>query len=332
MKYFEKDMELDRYARKAISLIERGKKIVIPVDFKQKTQELDKEGDKNITFLVDRPKYESALAEVINALELLSQIDISCIPVKNMKNIVKLLLAICTDCNKKVQNLHDTMAIMAKYIHEFMTLGHKADTLDSYKLKLEGDIQKLILENSNLKGEVIRIQNIITSQMGIGPVNVNNNEKDAEIEHLKGKLNEMFERKEYYKKRTNDNQASLDNSLRATEEELEKSKQVNQQLLNDLTLSSDKLMEAEQEIRDKEETYRNYVEKTNDERNRMLEVYETASVESNNEITRLKIEILKKEEEALKARRFYNKRMREVDNQLTETKEKVIEQKKEIKI
>ena len=104
------------------------------------------------------------------------------------------------------------MAIMAKYIHEFMILGHKADTLDSYKLKLEGDIQKLILENSNLKGEVIRIQNIITSQMGIGPVNVNNNEKDAEIAHLKGKLNEMYERKEYYKKMTNDNQASLDNS------------------------------------------------------------------------------------------------------------------------
>ena len=174
---FEKDMELDRYARKAISVIERGKKIVIPEDFKQNTQEVEKKGEKNLTFLLDRPKYESALVEVIKALELLSQVDISCIPAKNLENIVKLLLALCTDCNKKVQNLHETMAMMAKYIEEFMTLGHKADTLDSYKLKLEGDIQKLILENSNLKGEVIRVQNIITGQMGIEPVNVNNNEK-----------------------------------------------------------------------------------------------------------------------------------------------------------
>ena len=142
------------------------------------------------------------------------------------------------------------MAIMGKYIQEFMILGYKADTLDSYKLKLEGDIQRLILENSDLKGEIIRIQNIITRHMGIEPASDNNNE--IEIENLKIKLKEMFERKEHYKRLVNDNQENLDNSLRVTGEEQEKLKQINQQLLDDLTLSADKLMEADQEVRNRE--------------------------------------------------------------------------------
>ena len=124
------------------------------------------------------------------------------------------------------------------------------------------------------------------------------------------------------------NQASFDNSLRVMEEEKEKSKQEKQQLLNDLTWTSDKLMEAEQEIRDREETHKNYVEKNIDESNKMLELYEADKMKNNNEISSLKDEIAKQEEEARKARKFYNKRMREVDCQLLETNRKVLEQKK----
>ena len=322
---FDKDMELDKYAKKAVLLIERGKKIVIPEEFSQKTEEIDREGQKHITFLVDRPRYESALAEVIKALELLSKIDLSCIPTKNLENIINILLAICTDCNSKIQSLHDTMAIMVRYIQEFMILGYKADTLDSYKLKLEGDIQRLIIENSDLKGEIIRIQNILTRQMGIEAGS--GNEKDIEIENLKFKLNEMYERKEFYKKMLNENQTNLDISTKAIEEEQTKLKQINQKLLDDLSFSADKLLEAGQEIRDKDEIYSKYVEKIDKERNRMQETYETISLENNNEITRLKIELSKKEE-AKKANRFNNKRMKEVDDELTEAKRKITVQNK----
>merc|ERR1711874_402898 len=102
-----------------------------------------------------------------------------------------------------------------RYIHEFMILGNKADTLDSYKLKL-GDIQKLIIENSDLKGEIIRIQNILTQQMGIEMGGVK--DKYKEIETLRTQLNEMCERKEFYKKVVNENQVNLDISSKAIEE------------------------------------------------------------------------------------------------------------------
>ena len=87
-------------------------------------------------------------------------------------------------------------------------------------------------------------------------------------------------------------------------------------------------MEAEQEIRDREETHKNYVEKNIDESNKMLELYEADKMKNNNEISSLKDEIAKQEEEARRARKFYNKRMSEVDCQLLETNRKVLEQKK----
>ena len=227
---FDTDMELDRYAKKAVLLIERGKKIVIPEEYRQKIDAIDREGPRHITFLVDRPRYETALAEVIKALELLAKVDLSCIPTKNLENIIKLLLAICSDCNSKVQSLHETIAIMESNIHELMILGNKADTLDSYKLKLEGEIQKMVKENSSLKGEIINIQNILTKQMGLELGS--GKDKDKEIEDLKVKLNEMYERKEYYKKVVNENQTALNNSSSVADEERVILSQVNQGLLN----------------------------------------------------------------------------------------------------
>ena len=99
---YEKDITLDEYARRAITMIEKVKNIIIPEDFRQDLQVTERAAVKNITFLVERPKYESAMAEVIKALELLSKIDLSYVPEKSMEKNVKLLLAICTDCNKHV--------------------------------------------------------------------------------------------------------------------------------------------------------------------------------------------------------------------------------------
>ena len=180
---------LERYKRKAIGLIERGKKIMTPMGMKQENLETEMDEIKNITFIVNRPQYDSALAEVIRALEILSQMDLGDIPLKNMENIVKLILAICTDCNTKVQSLHDTIAAMAEYIHELMILGYKIETLDTYKLGLEAEKQKLVVEISDLKSQIIRNQAYINKHIGVGPQT--ESELEGQVQHLKEKLKDM---------------------------------------------------------------------------------------------------------------------------------------------
>jgi len=272
----QKDI-LEKYNNKAINLIEKGKNIQPHFEMKRENLEKEVEEIRDITFIIDRPQYELALVEVIKALERLANMDLGNTPAKQMENIVKVILAICTDCHTKIQNLHDTMA---RYIHELLVLGYKLEITDGHSRKLEEEKQKLGSEVEDLKTQLIRTNEFMNKQITDGPKK--GSEMIKQILELEGKvktledgtvvldrkLREMWESKESHKMKELEGYTNLNDTLKKVNEEREKYNEerekdtvIKQNLLDEAILLTNRLVIAEAEIKEKDEKYDEVMEK-----------------------------------------------------------------------
>ena len=70
-----------------------------------------------ITFAISRPAYE-AQDGMSNALRLLAMVDMKKLPKYNLENIIRLLIAMCIDCFKKLGINNEVIAKMEISLRE----------------------------------------------------------------------------------------------------------------------------------------------------------------------------------------------------------------------
>jgi len=187
-------------------------------------------------------------------LETLAKMDLGNTPVKQMESIVKLILAICTDCHTKIQSLHDTMAAMARYIHELLVLGYKLEITDRHNRKLEEEKQRLGTEVDDLKVQLIRTNEFMNKQITEGPQTGSDMIKqiihlEGKVKHLEGetvvldrRLREMWESKENHKMKELEGYTNLNDTLKKINEEREQNTTIKQNLLDESAYLADKLI------------------------------------------------------------------------------------------
>merc|ERR1711874_612903 len=313
-------------------------------------ENLEKEVEeiRDITFVINRPQYESALIEVIKALETLANMDLGITPVKQMENIVKVILAICIDCHTKIQNLHDTMIVMARFIRELLVLGCKLEITDKNNRKLEEEKQKLGSDINALKSQLIGTNQFLNKQITEGPkkgseiieeiIKLETKVKTLEDEAVvqDSKLKEMWECKENHKMKAIEGHTNLNNTLRSItverdrfKEERERDTAIKQNLIDDNAELTDKLIAAKEVIKEKVEDYNKMMIKHKKEKEEILENYEAQSCIDNGKLKTQDIEIIKMEEMKKKADKFFNKRMKE-ENGLRTKAEKALADNQEI--
>merc|ERR1711874_887876 len=295
------DLTMEEFKNRALTLIEKGRKIVIPEDFRKDLQITEKAAIKNLTFMVERPKYESAMAEVIKALDLLSKININHIPEKSLDNIIKLLLAIYTDCSQKVKNMHETMATMIDFSKDFILLGHTTNTLDAYKNKLEVDIQRM---------------------------KVNEDKKDTEIKRLVDFADSMHGRKEFYKAQAIENRANLNTSIRTAVDEQNRLKNINQKLVDEMAVTTDRIWEEKQTVTEKEEIRKLRINNQKDVGN-LLKDMEEKKTKDGKLIDKLKTNLSQKEKDLKSTTIHLNRLLRDRDEEIKE-KEKAYNRLKQM--
>ena len=106
--------------------------------------------DRRVTFIVDQPRYSSALEEVINSLETLLKMKIDTAPRRNIENIIKIILAICIEFNVQMQNAQESMRTMAGVIEKLILQRFKIEALEAENRKLEDSKEKLKSMNVEL--------------------------------------------------------------------------------------------------------------------------------------------------------------------------------------
>merc|ERR1712179_621975 len=55
---------------------------------------------KKVTFVVKEPAYTNAMKEVVRALETLVELDLQTAPLRNVENIMRIILYICMDYSR----------------------------------------------------------------------------------------------------------------------------------------------------------------------------------------------------------------------------------------
>ena len=339
---FEDEKVLDKCTKKALVIIERGRGISFPEEAGQEIELMNQE-DRNYTFVVNRPGYETAMAEVIRALELLAEIDLKSIPAKNLESIVGLLLAICRDYNTRVQGLYDTINTITEYVQKFMILGQKAYELDVYKKRLEREKYKIIEENSNLKDDIINLQKTLAEYRNKEEeTTTNEDEKDRklkdnekEIEDLKVLLRDMHVRKEMYKENYKTEKKSLDESMKQIEEEQDKARKADKKHTDDIANAEVRTVSAEQEARDRDDAYRlleNKIELEREERQRQVENNERAYKKIDDELKVLKEEINRKDRLLISTRKALNQELRSRDVTIIDQNKKLEDQNKKLEV
>merc|ERR1711874_655776 len=71
------------------------------------TQTNDKGEDINITYIMEDPRYCSAMSVVTKALETLLNMSLSISNVDHMENVIKIIISLCIDYNIKAQNIQN---------------------------------------------------------------------------------------------------------------------------------------------------------------------------------------------------------------------------------
>merc|ERR1712179_357966 len=99
---------------------------------------------KKVTFVGEEPAYTTAMKEVVRALETLVELDLQTAPLRNVENIMRIILYICMDYSTQIQTIQETMESMARLIKELMVL--------------RGRLMDLELENSKLRVEKVEAE------------------------------------------------------------------------------------------------------------------------------------------------------------------------------
>merc|ERR1711913_36579 len=90
-------------------------------------------------------------------------------PVKQMENILRIILAICIDYHIKTQSIQITMMSMAKFIRELLVLGCKFEVADRNNKRIEAEKMMLESDVENIRAQLVSTKNFLNSQMAGSP-------------------------------------------------------------------------------------------------------------------------------------------------------------------
>ena len=292
----KQDDIIKMYSNKTADMIKRSNEIqplqeAVDEDLEREIKEI-----RDSTFVIEKPQYESALVEVIKALETLANMDLSITPAKKMESILRIILAICIDYHIKVQSIQDTMISMAKFIRELLVLGCKLEVTDRNSKRLEEEKKKLRSEVENLRAQLVSTNQFLNRQMIEGTrsgseiaqeitgleTRVKTLEEKATEEEAK--LKQMRESKEYYKLKAQEGQIKLDNITIVLNAERERNKNdrnrdniIKKNLIEDKAKYADYLLEAKEEIKGKIDDMEKMKRKYKVDNEKILQKYEVQS-------------------------------------------------------
>ena len=171
---------------------------------------------KRVTFVVEEPAYTTAIQEVVKALETLVGMNLYTAPMRNIENIIKIILSICMDYSTQVQIVQETMESMAKLIRELLIQRSRMANLEIENGKLEEEKQAALKEAQDLTRYNDALKTFSSSLIGVEK----NKGRDvvAEITECKAEISELeeiakvreekyacaYNRKEFYKTQTGD--------------------------------------------------------------------------------------------------------------------------------
>ena len=112
--------------------------------------------NKKVTFIIEDAAHTTAIKEVVKALETLLNMNLYAAPMKNVENIIKIILSICLDYSDQVQMVQETMESMARLIKELLILKGKMVKVEkeNAELKIEKAAAQLRIENLNKLSDI----------------------------------------------------------------------------------------------------------------------------------------------------------------------------------
>ena len=117
----------------------------------------DREGEnKKVTFIIEDATHTTAIKEVVKALETLLSMNLYAAPMKNVENIIKIILSICLDYSDQVQMVQETMESMARLIKELLILKGKMVKMEKENavLKIEKAAAQLKIDDLNKLSDI----------------------------------------------------------------------------------------------------------------------------------------------------------------------------------
>ena len=115
------------------------------------TQNDDKGKDLDITYVMEDPRYRSAMRVVTKALETLLDMSLSISNVDHMENVIKIIISLCIDYNIKAENIQENMLSMGKYIREFQKTKQRAEETKEDNIRLETELHELGLQLNSIR-------------------------------------------------------------------------------------------------------------------------------------------------------------------------------------
>ena len=289
---------------------------------------------KSVTFLVEEPKYNTALEEVIKALETLMDMNLSNAPVKNIENIIKIILSICIDYSTQMQSTQETMITMTRFIRELVIHRYRLEILEDKINKIEGEKQATMKEVENLKKYNTALKEVADSMTNAEK----NKDRDivaeiagyrAEIEELVSNAKEReekytgaYSRKEHYKRRTED----LERKIASMEGEVKKEREREASEKQTLNTEMQGLIDHNEAVRERAQKLEEKIgklERTHE--TDIADIMENQAVQSELENgRRLKAEerVADLEMEIKKVRSDYNRILRTRDSELATAQRK----------
>merc|ERR1711874_595631 len=119
-----------------------------------KEVENQKEGEEkpnDMTYVMEDPRYNTALKVVTQALESLLNVKISLANIDHMENVVKIIISLCIDFSIKTENIQENMLAMGVYIRDFQKTKEKVEETKNENERLEKEIMLLNNQISSLR-------------------------------------------------------------------------------------------------------------------------------------------------------------------------------------
>ena len=299
---------------------------------------LNKEGEsKRVTFVVEDAAYTTAIQEVVRALETLLDMNLYTAPLRNVENIIKIILSICLDYSNQVQMVQETMESMARLIRELLILKGKMVNLEADNAKLEVEKAAALVRVDNLT----KLNDTINSFSRTVVGGVRGRDFVAEITYHKSQITGLreqarqrelvyekaFERKDSYKAEVKELNKTILNMEKGRKEEKERElsiAQVRETQIDDLTTR----IEYEQErITHLEAMMEKLKVSHKAEMGACVEKQAKQSEEVNGDKVKAEIRVLDLEEELRKTRLTLFAKLRSKDDDLERKDAKIAEGK-----
>merc|ERR1711874_624260 len=130
----------------------------------------DKGKDLDITYVMEDPRYCSAMRIVNKALETLLNMSLSISNVDHMENVIKVIISLCIDYNIKAQNIQENMLSMGKYIRELQKTKQNAEASKEENIRLETELHELSQELNSLRSLSEGLKGYVDSMVRDGPI------------------------------------------------------------------------------------------------------------------------------------------------------------------